>query len=117
RRPGVRRKPARAARLLLPPAPVVGRAVQPLPGAAHGDGARAKLRATGSRMHATTFPSLVRLLGLALAFMLAACVAAPDHARRAGGPAHGITLVTLNLWHDKGDWPARQRVIVEALRE
>lgn len=39
----------------------------------------------------------------------------------ATGPAAGdtpreLTLVTLNLWHDKGDWPARERLIVSALR-
>lgn len=68
-------------------------------------------------MHATTIAPLMRLLALASAFLLAACVAAPDRAGRTGDRAHGITLVTLNLWHDKGDWPARQRVIVQALRE
>src|SRR5690606_7678177 len=74
-------------------------------------------RATVVRMRATAFPSLLRLLALASAFMLAACAAVPDPAARADDAAAGITLVTLNLWHDKGDWPARQRVIVETLRE
>src|SRR5690606_28335784 len=91
--------------------------LQPVSGTAHGDGAGGKLRATVVRMRATAFPSLLRLLALASAFMLAACAAVPDPAARADDAAAGITLVTLNLWHDKGDWPARQRVIVETLRE
>ncbi|HVI59980.1 MAG TPA: endonuclease/exonuclease/phosphatase family protein [Luteimonas sp.] len=34
-----------------------------------------------------------------------------------GGAPRELTLVTLNLWHDKGDWPARERMIVARLRE
>lgn len=68
-------------------------------------------------MHATAFPSLTRLLALASAFMLAACASLPDPAMHADEHSPAITLVTLNLWHDKGDWPARQRVIVEKLRD
>lgn len=68
-------------------------------------------------MHATAFPSLMRLLALASAFVLAACASLPDPATRADEASPAITLVTLNLWHDKGDWPARQRVIVEKLRD
>src|SRR3546814_20646628 len=68
-------------------------------------------------MHAIAFPSLMRLLVLASAFALAACASAPGPAARADEPSPEITLVTLNLWHDKGDWPKRQRLIVELLRE
>ncbi len=28
-----------------------------------------------------------------------------------------ITVVTLNLWHDKQDWPRRQQVVLDVLRE
>jgi endonuclease/exonuclease/phosphatase family metal-dependent hydrolase len=31
-------------------------------------------------------------------------------------PANGFTAVTLNLWHDQQDWPARRAVIVDTLR-
>src|SRR3546814_13033317 len=68
-------------------------------------------------MHAIAFPSLMRLLVLASAFALAACASVPGPAARADEPSPEITLVTLNLWHDKGDWPKRQRLIVETLRE
>src|SRR3546814_12599312 len=68
-------------------------------------------------MHAIAFPSLMRLLVLASAFALAACASVPGPAARADEPSPDITLVTPNLWHDKGDWPKRQRLIVETLRE
>src|SRR3546814_18271361 len=68
-------------------------------------------------MHAIAFPSLMRLLVLASAFALAACASVPGPAARADEPSPEITLVTPNLWHDKGDWPKRQRLIVETLRE
>src|SRR3546814_18755784 len=68
-------------------------------------------------MHAIAFPSLMRLLVLASAFALAACASVPGPAARADEPSPDITLVTLNLWHDKGDWPKRKRLIVETLRE
>ena len=58
-----------------------------------------------------------RLLALPLAFALAGCVSLPTPDAREELAAPGITLVTLNLWHDEGDWPKRQRVIVRALRE
>src|SRR5690606_20928014 len=74
--------------------------------------------ATGvPRMHAIAFPSFMRLLALASAFALAACASLSGPAARADKPSPEITLVTLNLWHDKGDWSVRQRVIVQALRE
>src|SRR3546814_13757960 len=68
-------------------------------------------------MHAIAFPSLMRLLVLASAFALAACASVPGPAARADEPSPDITLVTLNLWHDKGAWPKRQRLIVETLRD
>src|SRR3546814_11544801 len=67
-------------------------------------------------MHAIAFPSLMRLLVLASAFALAACASAPGPAARADEPSPEITLVTLHLWHDKGTWPKRQRLILETLR-
>ncbi|HRX52292.1 MAG TPA: endonuclease/exonuclease/phosphatase family protein [Candidatus Krumholzibacteria bacterium] len=54
---------------------------------------------------------LVRLGVLALI----ALVAGPS-AGRAGSPPP-LTAVTLNLWHDQHDWPARLPVILSALRE
>src|SRR3546814_17888267 len=68
-------------------------------------------------MHAIAFTSLMRLLVLASAFALAAFASVPGPAARADEPSPEITLVTLNLWHDKGDWQKRTRLIVETLRE
>jgi beta-glucosidase len=34
----------------------------------------------------------------------------------ASQPAMALTAVTLNLWHDQHDWPARRTVIVDSLR-
>jgi beta-glucosidase len=34
----------------------------------------------------------------------------------AAQPAIAVTAVTLNLWHDQHDWPARRAVIVDSLR-
>src|SRR5690606_16149057 len=44
-----------------------------------------------------------RLLALPLAFALAGCVSLPTPDAREELAAPGITLVTLNLWHDEGD--------------
>jgi endonuclease/exonuclease/phosphatase family metal-dependent hydrolase len=68
-------------------------------------------------MHANAPPSFVRLLALALSLALAACASTPPSTAQAGADSLELTLVTLNLWHDKGDWPKRQRLIVEKLRE
>src|SRR3546814_3087237 len=68
-------------------------------------------------MHAIAFPSLVRRLVLASAFALAAGASVPGPAALADEPSPEITLVTLSLWHDKGDWPKRQRLFAETLRE
>src|SRR3546814_10175610 len=68
-------------------------------------------------MPAIACPSLMGLCVLASDFALAACASVPGPAARADEPSPEITLVTLNLWHDKGDSPKRQRLIVETLRE
>lgn len=47
----------------------------------------------------------------------AAGVAAADGPVRAAPPPRDdLTAVTLNLWHDQHDWPARRTVIVDSLR-
>ncbi|MCB1151145.1 endonuclease/exonuclease/phosphatase family protein, partial [bacterium] len=48
-----------------------------------------------------------------LAFIALAAV--PSAGRDASPPP--LTAVTLNLWHDQHDWPARLPVILSALRE
>lgn len=64
-----------------------------------------------------------RVLVVVAALLLAACatVSGPD-ARSSGtrsavpdATADTFDVVTLNLWHDKADWPTRQTAIVEAL--
>lgn len=62
---------------------------------------------------------LLRLLALSLAFALPGCASTPSpaDAADAAADAPGMTLVTLNLWHDKGDWPKREALIVAGLRE
>src|SRR5689334_2368988 len=53
----------------------------------------------------------------ALALMLPALLPLRVRARAlATAPDGDISVVTLNLWHDKADWPARQRIIVATLR-
>jgi len=49
--------------------------------------------------------------GAAAAALAGACAHAPPR-----DPATGVTAVTLNLWHDQHDWPARRAVIVDTLR-
>lgn len=50
-----------------------------------------------------------------LALMLPAML--PIGARAAfAKPGDELSVVTLNLWHDKADWPSRQRIIVATLR-
>lgn len=47
-------------------------------------------------------------------FLFALALAAPRPA--AAAPPDTLTVVTLNLWHDQHDWPARLRRIVRELR-
>lgn len=54
---------------------------------------------------------LVALLALVAALALAAC----QRPRAASAPST-IDVVTLNLWHDKQDWPHRQEMIVAELK-
>jgi endonuclease/exonuclease/phosphatase family metal-dependent hydrolase len=69
-------------------------------------------------MHATATPSLMRLLALASALALTACASIPTTVSTADAARPPeLTLVTLNLWHDKGEWPKREKLIVAALRE
>ncbi len=50
------------------------------------------------------------LLAAAAAAPLAAC------APRAIAPRRPLRVVTLNIWHDAGNWPLRQKLIVDVLR-
>lgn len=50
------------------------------------------------------------LTGLA-ATPLAACVTTPGAA-----PNRDLKLVTFNIWHNQGDWAARQPLLIEAVR-
>lgn len=70
-------------------------------------------------MQATRFRLLSRLLVLSLAFALPGCASnpAPADLADASADAPEMKLVTLNLWHDKGDWPKRKALIVAGLRE
>ncbi|GAB3303856.1 endonuclease/exonuclease/phosphatase family protein [Luteimonas notoginsengisoli] len=68
-------------------------------------------------MHVFSAPSLARLLAPALLLLLAACATSAGPKTRADAAAPELTLVTLNLWHDKGDWPKREKLIVARLRE
>ncbi|MBO9662561.1 endonuclease/exonuclease/phosphatase family protein [Dokdonella sp.] len=52
---------------------------------------------------------------LRLVLALAAAVAAPGAC--AGGGRDTLSVVTLNLWHDKADWPKRQALIAETLKK
>lgn len=57
-------------------------------------------------------PTRRRLLAFAAVLSLAACVAVP-------APNSGavLTVVTFNIWHDMGDWPARRPLVIAALRD
>ena len=52
------------------------------------------------------------LLTAAAAVPLAACAIG-----RVSSNARGLRVVTFNIWHDAGDWAARQPLLIEALRE
>ncbi len=53
----------------------------------------------------------VLLMSLSMLSTAASAAPAPPTA-----DSDTLAVVTLNLWHDKGDWPARQALIVDALR-
>lgn len=56
-----------------------------------------------------------RFVLVAAACALSGCAAAPS--RPAPAAALGeVRVLTLNLWHDKGDWPKRRELIVEEVR-
>ncbi|MBK6736191.1 MAG: endonuclease/exonuclease/phosphatase family protein [bacterium] len=52
----------------------------------------------------------------AVAILLVAATAAALAPAQVPAPANGFTAVTLNLWHDQQNWPARSTVIVDTLR-
>lgn len=59
------------------------------------------------------------LAGLLLAVAACRGTAPMEAVRSSDNSPEGMTLtvVTLNLWHDKGDWPHRRAIIAESLRE
>jgi endonuclease/exonuclease/phosphatase family metal-dependent hydrolase len=62
--------------------------------------------------------ALVNCLVLALPFALPRVAPAQQSTAplQEAAPAPALTAVTLNLWHDQHDWPARRAVIVDTLR-
>jgi hypothetical protein len=57
------------------------------------------------------------MLSATFAVVLAACRAHAPVDRDAGPTAApAMDVVTLNLWHDRSDWPRRQALIVDELR-
>ena len=62
-------------------------------------------------MHSRAALSTILIAMLCLA--IGGCAVQPSRQEDSGM----LTLVTLNLWHDKGDWPKRERLIVAALRD
>ncbi|QWP74854.1 endonuclease/exonuclease/phosphatase family protein [Lysobacter sp. K5869] len=62
------------------------------------------------------FPRRLFLIALAAA-ALAGCAAPPKRPPVADRvPTREVRVLTLNLWHDKGDWPKRRALIVEEVR-
>lgn len=57
---------------------------------------------------------LARTAALLLSMMLIACRSMANDPR-ADAPGH-VDVVTLNLWHDRGDWPTRRAMIEDELR-
>lgn len=55
----------------------------------------------------------ILLAGMAAA-PLTACATAPGAVTDAAGPS--LKLVTFNIWHNQGDWAARQPLLVAAIR-
>jgi endonuclease/exonuclease/phosphatase family metal-dependent hydrolase len=56
------------------------------------------------------------LRALPLAFALALALLSSGGAAARARPGDGLLVVTLNLWHDQHDWPARRAVILDSLR-
>lgn len=54
----------------------------------------------------------LRTAFLLVVMLLVACRAGVRNAE----PQDTLSVVTLNLWHDKADWPRRQAIIVQTLR-
>lgn len=55
-----------------------------------------------------------KVLGMAGALPLVAC--AGGRAATAEGPKAQLKLASFNIWHNLGDWPRRQPLLIEALR-
>ncbi|MBF6023743.1 endonuclease/exonuclease/phosphatase family protein [Lysobacter niastensis] len=59
----------------------------------------------------------LRMSNALLVLCLVACRSmAPGDAESPSRDADALDIVTLNLWHDQGDWPRRQPLIVDTLR-
>ncbi len=58
----------------------------------------------------TIFPALL------LSSALAACAGAPAAGTAPAPAPHSFGVLTLNLWHDKGDWPRRRALIVAEIQ-
>ena len=59
--------------------------------------------------------SCLRVVTL-LVVLLASCRSAPAPMATQPDPEQTLDVVTLNLWHDRSDWPRRQAMIVDELR-
>lgn len=58
----------------------------------------------------------MRMILLVLAIIASSCapaIAGPHE----DASQDTLSVVTLNLWHDKADWPTRQTIIIDALRK
>lgn len=95
--------------LPVAPRPRPGFAARP---AAVGIGARLRRAAT----------RLLAAAALSATFVFAACAAtdtaapSPAATHAAARTAPTIRVLSLNLWHDKGDWPRRRALIVDEVR-
>lgn len=79
------------------------------------------IRDEGARVLRGCAPRLGRVLsGLAraalLVVLLASCRSTPAPTATQGDAEQTLDVVTLNLWHDRSDWPRRQALIVDELR-
>ncbi|HVK50304.1 MAG TPA: endonuclease/exonuclease/phosphatase family protein, partial [Pseudoxanthomonas sp.] len=60
------------------------------------------------------------LFACVVALVLAACARIPSRGETQATTPNGadaLDVVTLNLWHDKQDWPRRQDLIVRELEQ